>query len=116
MTMHDYETDKSTTDLIRPATQDTEQFELTEDLKGKIRMASGHAPLSDEQAAKRLRLFRQSAQYDPNIPVEDLDDVDHALREHDTSKENDLVHGLVEDSPYPELSTPLESRNPELQC
>lgn len=101
--MYGYETDKSTTDLIRPATHNTEEHELTEDLKNNARIATSRAALTDEQAARRLKLFRQSAQYDPNIPTEDLDDVDNALDGHDVAKENDLVQGLVEDSPYPEV-------------
>jgi hypothetical protein len=101
--MYTHGPDASTADLIRPATQSAEDLELTEDLKGRVHLASRHVPLSDEQAARRLKLFRQSAQYDPNIPVEDLDNVDHALEGHDVDKENDLVHGLVEDSPYPEV-------------
>lgn len=110
---HDYETDKSTTDLIRPATQGTEDFELTEDLKGKLHSAAQNHPLSDEQAARRLKLFRQSAQYDPNIAIEDIDNVDNALERHDVDKENDLIHGLVEDSPYPEVSIPTSDTSRE---
>jgi hypothetical protein len=101
--VYGYETDKSTTDLIRPATHDAEELELTEDFKNRVRVPRPHEALSDEQAARRLKLFRQSAQYDPNIPTEDLNDVDNALDGHDVGKENDLVQGLVEDSPYPEV-------------
>ncbi|KAK6206031.1 hypothetical protein LQW54_007970 [Pestalotiopsis sp. IQ-011] len=111
---HDYETDKSTTDLIRPATRGTEGFELTEDLKGKLHTAAQNAPLSDEQAARRLKLFRQSAQYDPNIAIEDIDNVDNALERHDVDKENDLIHGLVEDSPYPEVRAAVKNYDVDL--
>lgn len=101
--MYGYDTDKSTTDLIRPATHNPDEYELTDDLKSKARFATSHAALSDEEAARRLKLFRRSAQYDPNIPTEDLDDVDNALEGHDVVKENNLIQGLEEDSPYPEV-------------
>ena len=49
-----------------------------------------HEQLNDEQAARRLRLFREAAANDPNIDVDDLG-------------ENQLVDELVENSPYPEV-------------
>lgn len=62
-----------------------------------------HSHLTDEQAARRLRLFREAAQNDPNIDVDDLGAVDYAVDGHDVNKENELVDELMENSPYPEV-------------
>ena len=65
--------------------------------------APGHEDLSDEAAAYRLRLFRATAQNDPNLTVADLEEVDYAVDGHDVGRENELVDALVENSPYPEV-------------
>lgn len=62
-----------------------------------------HAELTDEQAAHRLKLFRQAAENDPNLDVNALDTVDYAVDGHDVLKENELVDELLENSPYPEV-------------
>lgn len=62
-----------------------------------------HVQLNDEQAARRLRLFREAAENDPNIDLDDLGAVDDAVTGHDVNKENQLVDELVENSPYPEV-------------
>lgn len=72
-----------------------------------VTVAPPHETLTDEQAARKLKLFREQALNDPNIPTEELDDIDNALHSHDVSKENDLVAELVEDSPYPEVCVNL---------
>ena len=67
-----------------------------------------HVELTEDQAARRLRLFREAAHNDPNIEVDDLDAVDYAVQRHNTSKENQLVDELVENSPYPEVSDQID--------
>ena len=62
-----------------------------------------HEQLNDEQAARRLRLFREAAANDPNIDVDDLGEVDEAVMGHQVTRENQLVDELVENSPYPEV-------------
>lgn len=66
-----------------------------------------HVHLTDEQAAHRLKMFRENALHDPNIELDDLDAVDYAVEGHNVSKENQLVDELVENSPYPEVSSAL---------
>lgn len=73
-----------------------------------------HSHLTDEQAARRLKLFREAAQNDPNIDVDDLGAVDYAVDVHDVGKENELVDELMENSPYPEV-WPLPDSNPVSQ-
>lgn len=69
-----------------------------------------HSHLTDEQAARRLKLFREAAENDPNIDVDDLGAVDYAVDGHDVNKENQLVDELMENSPYPEVCTQCESK------
>jgi hypothetical protein len=76
---------------------------MPEEKGAHITVAPPHETLTDEQAARKLKLFREHAQNDLNIPTEDLDDVDNALQGHDVSKENELVAELLDDSPYPEV-------------
>lgn len=77
------------------------------DKKGDPSSGPANELLNDEQAAKKLRRFRELAENDPNIPTEDLDAVDFAVGGHDMGKENDLVHELIDDSPYPEVCFPV---------
>ncbi|KAI0133875.1 small oligopeptide transporter [Xylariales sp. AK1849] len=93
----------STTDPIQTIGEEVDSDALPEDIKAKVNTAPLHETLDDDEAAKKLKLFREQAQNDPNIPTEDLDLVDNAVEGHDVSKENDLVNELVEDSPYPEV-------------
>ncbi|PNY27801.1 Sexual differentiation process protein isp4 [Tolypocladium capitatum] len=70
--------------------------------------------LTDEQAARRLRLFREAAANDPNINVDDLGAVDNAVGGHDVNKENQLVDELVENSPYPEVRAAVRNYDVDL--
>ena len=40
---------------------------------------------------------------DPNMPEDMLEDMDHARLEHNKTAELELVHAVVDDSPYPEV-------------
>lgn len=62
-----------------------------------------HVELTDEQAARRLKLFRQLAANDPNLSLDDINVIDSAVDNHNVDKENYLVEELVENSPYPEV-------------
>ncbi|KAH8671619.1 small oligopeptide transporter [Xylariales sp. PMI_506] len=62
-----------------------------------------HEHMSDDLAAQKLKLYKIGARHDPNLPEEDLDAIDSAVESHDSKKENALVDGLVENSPYPEV-------------
>ena len=65
--------------------------------------------LSEDEAARRLKNFKKSAEWDPNMPKGEMDAVDDALASHDVHNENDLVNGLLENSPYPEVRYPLSA-------
>lgn len=64
--------------------------------------------LAEEEAARKLKLFKREAQWDPNIPAQDLEAVDDAVGHHDAKGENALVGDLIENSPYPEVSSPQQ--------
>jgi hypothetical protein len=72
-------------------------------LNEKTSLQAEHAELTDEQAAHRLKLFRQTAENDPNLDVDALGAVDYAIEGQDVLKENQLIDELVENSPYPEV-------------
>lgn len=59
--------------------------------------------IDEAEAARRLKVFKKHAEFDPNIPTEDLDAIDDAVAHHDAKGEAILVDELVENSPYPEV-------------
>ncbi|KAJ6441030.1 OPT oligopeptide transporter [Purpureocillium lavendulum] len=73
-----------------------------------------HEELNDEQAARRLRLFREAAANDPNIGVDDLGEVDDAVMGHHVTRENQLVNELIENSPYPEVRAAVRNYDEDL--
>lgn len=100
---------------VEPAVSDS-SFEQHGDEKrqlGDEKTNAVPAPaLSDEEAARRLRLFRAAAEHDPNLEASDLGAIDEAVGGHDVSKENELVDELVENSPYPEVRLPAPAAFP----
>lgn len=98
---------KAPADPIEVIGDDVDQHssdkEIPIDIKSKIESPPPHEELDESQAAERLRILRERALHDPNLPAEDLDAVDGALDAHDLEKENYLVEELIEDSPYPEV-------------
>lgn len=76
------------------------------DTKEKITVAP-HETLSDEAAAKRLKIFKQHALHDPNLGNDDIDAIEGAVDSHNVGKENILVNELIDDSPYPEVRTDI---------
>lgn len=97
---------KSTADAAEIIGDDADQNsggEVPRDLQEKITTAPPHEQLSDDQAAKKLKMFRIAAIHDPNLPTEDIDRVDDAVDSHNVDKENVLVEDLMENSPYPEV-------------
>lgn len=60
--------------------------------------------LGEEEASRRLKQFKKSHEWDPNMPSSEMDDIDEAIGHHDAKGENILVDELLENSPYPEVS------------
>lgn len=67
--------------------------------------------LSEVEANRRLGMFREEHNWDPNMPDGAFDAVNDAVRAHDQKGEAILVDELINDSPYPEVCT---SRSREL--
>jgi hypothetical protein len=64
------------------------------------------------EAARNLKHFKQFHQLDANLPIEELDAVDEALKVGDAEKEVAIERALLEDnSPYPEVSVPVRMRD-----
>ena len=61
--------------------------------------------LPEEVAARRLKAYRQDAQWDPNLANDDLDAIDEVVDHHDGEGENKILGELTENSPYPEVKT-----------
>jgi hypothetical protein len=56
------------------------------------------------EAAKNLKTFKRFHQLDANLPIEELDAVEDALKVGDAEKEVAIERALLEDnSPYPEV-------------
>jgi hypothetical protein len=52
----------------------------------------------------RLRYFEKMHKLDPNLPIDDLNDIDAAIATGNDEKGIDIEHALMEDnSPYPEV-------------
>jgi len=68
---------------------------------GEDRRASG------VEALNTLKQFEKMHHLDPNLPIEELNDVDAALNDGNAEKGLEVEQALVEDnSPYPEVSPP----------
>jgi len=66
---------------------------------GEDRRASG------VEALNTLKQFEKMHHLDPNLPIDELDDVDAALDSGNAEKGLEVEQALVEDnSPYPEVS------------
>ncbi|KAJ6438781.1 OPT oligopeptide transporter [Purpureocillium lavendulum] len=74
----------------------------------------GAAQCNEELAARRLRLLREAATNDPNIDLNNLDDIDYAARGHAMTKENGLAGDLDENSPYPEVRAAVRNYDEDL--
>jgi hypothetical protein len=104
-------TKRPTTDAAEIIGDDADQNsgrEVPQELQEKITTAPQHEQLTDDQAARKLKMFRHAAIHDPNLPTEDIDRVDDAVDAHNVDKENVLVEDLMENSPYPEVSFRME--------
>lgn len=61
--------------------------------------------ISETEANHRLNVFRQDAKWDPNMPDDAIAMVDMATNAHDHKGEAELVGEVIENSPYPEVSS-----------
>jgi hypothetical protein len=56
------------------------------------------------QHLKHLQQFEKAHKLDPNLPIDDLNDVDAAIATGNAEKGIEIEHALMEDnSPYPEV-------------
>ena len=64
-----------------------------------------HSDLGGAEAVANLRHFEKMHHLDPNLPLEELCEVDRALNSSNTEKTVGIEQVLIEDnSPYPEVS------------
>jgi hypothetical protein len=61
------------------------------------------ADISEAEANRKLKTFRDEHSWDPNMPDGAFDAVKSATEVHDGKTEAILVDELVNDSPYPEV-------------
>jgi hypothetical protein len=53
-----------------------------------------------------LRRFSKNHELDPNLPIEELNELDNALEEGNIEKRIEIEREFVENSPYPEVCLP----------
>jgi hypothetical protein len=53
-----------------------------------------------------LRLFSENHELDPNLPIEELNELDNALDEGNFVKGTEVEREFIENSPYPEVYLP----------
>jgi len=69
------------------------------------------AEASGVEALNMLAQFEKAHKLDPNLPIDELNEVDTALATGNAEKGLEIEHALMEDnSPYPEVS--LDERDP----
>jgi hypothetical protein len=61
--------------------------------------------ISETEANHRLAAFRRDHKWDPNMPDEAIEMVDAVTDAHDHKGEAQLVGEVIENSPYPEVSS-----------
>jgi len=66
-------------------------------------MKSSLDEMSDDEAARRLKELKKAAKWDPNMPEEEIGEIEEAVAKHDGRAEHALVDELLENSPYPEV-------------
>lgn len=60
--------------------------------------------MSGLQHLQHLQQFEKAHKLDPNLPIDDLNDVDAAIATGNAEKGLEIEHALMEDnSPYPEV-------------
>jgi hypothetical protein len=96
------------------APEDMTVTEVGRDSEGKSSEGKNGAPATSTaidagvaaDAARNLKAFKQFHALDANLPIDELDAVENALRVGDAEKEVAIEHTLLEDnSPYPEVCT-----------
>ncbi|CAK3968482.1 small oligopeptide transporter [Lecanosticta acicola] len=70
--------------------------------------------LSEVEANRRLRAFREDHRFDPNLPDVAQGAIEDATRRHSLKDEAVLVNELVEDSPYPEVRAVVRNYDQEV--
>ena len=66
---------------------------------------------------KHLREFEKLHKFDPNLPIDELNDVDAAIATGNAEKGIEIEHALMEDnSPYPEVCLILWQVSASLCC
>ncbi|OAA61604.1 small oligopeptide transporter [Niveomyces insectorum RCEF 264] len=77
--------------------------------------ASGVSPVSGAQVLGNLKQFERRHHLDPNLPIEELDDVDNALHTGNAEKGLAVEQGLIDDnSPYPEVRATVRNYDVDL--
>lgn len=75
------------------------------------------AAASGTDYLENLKQFEKAHKLDPNLPIDDLTDVDAAIATGNAEKGIEIEHALMEDnSPYPEVCTPHELVNASSRC
>jgi hypothetical protein len=73
-------------------------------LPGPLEAAAAAASGTDH--LENLKQFEKAHKLDPNLPIDDLTDVDAAIATGNAEKGIEIEHALMEDnSPYPEVCT-----------
>ncbi|KAI5207553.1 small oligopeptide transporter [Aureobasidium subglaciale] len=82
-----------------------------------VGVSSSHE-LPEAEAARRLKAFKRNADalWDPNLESEVMHDVEEAVGHHDKDAENNLVHEMMDNSPYPEVRAAVRNYDVDLPC
>lgn len=66
-----------------------------------------NAEASGIEHLKHLKQFEKAHKLDPNLPIDELNEVDAAIATGNAEKGFEIEHALMEDnSPYPEVGLP----------
>ena len=70
-------------------------------------------PASTAAAAEGLKRLEQTHEWDPNLPQEKVDAIEHARRTGDVEAVKEVGQSLTEDSPYPEVRAAVRNTDGE---
>ena len=97
-------------DELEPSPQqsNTSSFQAPETTE-KYAASSPARNIQGAETNRRLAAFERAHRWDLNLGDEQLDDIDDAVNAHDPNSESRIYDGVVENSPYPEVSRTFSS-------
>jgi hypothetical protein len=76
---------------------------------GNTTESSAVKDVMEAEANQKLTAFEKAHRWDPNIGNDTLEEIDDAVNARDPNVERKLYDEVFENSPYPEVNTPVRT-------